>query len=140
MEPILDALHDRGGKLLLRARRREIARDVEERAARPVSVVVLNLLENSGDPSLHRDEQRGEHESGPECDDVLARLGHPLQSAVEQSVQENKGHAAQQHRGRGRERLADEDLDVPEPPLEDRIGERERNQDERHHGRARQER
>ena len=64
----------------------------------------------------------------------------PSKRAVEQRVEQHERHAAEQHGARRRDGLAHEDLDVPEAPLEDRVGEGERDQHERHDGEARQQR
>ena len=93
--------------------------------------MVLDPLEHVGDALLHRHEQRGEHESRRERDDVLAGGGHVPERPVEERVQQHERHAAEEHGARRPDGLADEDLDVPEAPLEDRVREGQRDQDER---------
>ena len=77
---LLDAADDRLHDLLAGPRRREVARDVEQRPAGAVGVVVLDALEHVGDALLHRDEQRREHDARGEGDDVLSRGRHAFEA------------------------------------------------------------
>ena len=140
VQALLDAAGDRLHELLAGARRGEVTRDVEQGAAGAVRVVVLDLLEDVGDALLDGDQERREHDAGPERDHVLPGFRHPLQGPIEQGVEQDEGHPAEQHGRRRAQRLAHEQLDVPEPPLQDRVGESEGNEDEGHDRDAREQR
>jgi hypothetical protein len=137
---LLDAMHDRPDDLLARARDGEVAGDVQKRAARAVGVVVLDPLEHVGDAFLDRDQQRRQNEARAERDDVLAGRRHVAERAVQKRVQQHERHPAQQHGAGGGDCLADEDLDIPEAPLQDRVGECEGNQHQRNDGHRREQR
>ena len=130
------APHDGLDDLFARPRRREVAGDVEQGAARAIGVVVLDPLENVGDALLDGNQERGEHDPRRERDDVFSGRGHADECPVEQRVDQHERHAAEQHGARRADRLAEEDLDVPQPPFQDRVREGERDQNERHDGEA----
>jgi hypothetical protein len=137
---LLDTLDDGLHDFLARPGRREIAGDVEECAPGAVRVVVLDPLQHVGDALLDGHQERGQDQPRAEGDDVLAGLGHSLECAVEERIQQDERHAAQKHGSGRRDRLADEDLDVPQTPLQDRVGERQRDEDERNDRYAREQR